>query len=116
MMAHRISDEASPVTLPELLADLDRRACDAEAIGASASLAAVYRQVMSELRQLEASGTCVSHDCDGASRLLGVSAKTVAHWAHAGKFAGARKTGRAGGGKWVIPATAIHAFQSEEVV
>jgi len=101
------------VTLPDLLRDLEHRARDAEAIGASAPLAAVYRQVIAELRQLEGADVAVSYDADGAARLLGVSPKTVAHWCKAGKFAGARKTGGSGGGKWVIPATAVRAFQQE---
>ena len=99
------------MTLPELLQDLERRAREAETIGASAPLAAVYRLVMGELRRLDAADVAVSYDANGAARLLGVSPKTVANWCAAGKFEGARKTGGAGGGKWVIPATAVRAFQ-----
>jgi Helix-turn-helix domain len=99
------------VTLPELLQDLERRAREAEAIGASAPLATVYRQLVGDLRQLDAADVAVSYDANGAAHLLGVSPKTVANWCAAGKFAGARKTGGAGGGKWVVPATAVRAFQ-----
>lgn len=102
------------MTLPELLLDLERRAREADAIAASAPLAAVYRQIMGELRQLRAADVAVSYDCDAAGRLLGVSPKTVAHWCKAGKFPGARKTGGSGGGKWIIPATALRAYQRRE--
>jgi hypothetical protein len=51
------------------------------------------------------SGRC---DTDQAARILGVSPKTVAHWCVAGRFPGARKTGTGQGGKWTIPAAALH--------
>jgi hypothetical protein len=41
------------VALADLLADLERRAADAERIGASAPVAAVLRDVAAELRNLE---------------------------------------------------------------
>lgn len=44
------------MTLLELLATLERRAAEADAIGATAPVASVYRQVVEELRPLAGEG------------------------------------------------------------
>jgi hypothetical protein len=95
------------------LATLERRAEEAEEGHYTAPVDRILRHVIVELRGLEVADVAVSYDCDGASRLLGVKPKTVAHWCKAGKFPGARKTGGSGGGKWIIPASAIRAYQKE---
>jgi hypothetical protein len=102
------------MTLPELLAMLERRAEEAEEGHYTAPVDRILRQVIGELRGLEVADVAVSYDCDGAARLLGVKPKTVAHWCHAGKFPGARKTGQSGGGKWIIPAPDVRAYQNQE--
>jgi integrase len=81
------------VTLPELLATLERRADEAEEGHYTAPVDRILRQVIIELQGLEVADVAVSYDCDGASRLLGVKSKTVANWCKADKFPGARKTG-----------------------
>jgi hypothetical protein len=73
----------------------------------------VPREELLELLAAEPGATLGGrYDTDQAARILGVSPKTVAHWCVAGRFAGAAKTGTAKGGKWTIPAAAVHGSTS----
>jgi Helix-turn-helix domain len=47
------------MTVAELVAALERRAADAERVGATAPVANVYRDVLSELRNAESAGAAV---------------------------------------------------------
>lgn len=66
------------MNLPALLATLERRAQEADAIGATAPVASVYRQVLEELRPLagDGNGTPAAASTNGDGPLL--SAEDVA--------------------------------------
>lgn len=68
----------------------------------------VYRVFLAELSALNGADAPLFYDTDRVATMLAVSPKTVAHWAHAGEFPGARRTGGRGG-KWIIPARAVTA-------
>jgi len=70
----------------------------------------VYRAFLRELAHLNGGSSApLSYDTGQAAAALAVSPKTIAHWCHAGRFPGARRTGGRGG-KWVIPAAAVTAY------
>ena len=87
------------MTLAEILAALERRAAEAEAIGATAPVANVYRAVLEDLRPMtDASGDkgargVLSSDrlltVGEAAALLGVSVKWL--YRHAGRLPFARR-------------------------
>lgn len=67
-------------TLPEIVQDLERRALEAEQIGATAPVAGVYRLVILELQGLASNGTAAAVDAPStlltaqeAARALGVT-------------------------------------------
>jgi hypothetical protein len=96
------------VTLAELCEQLDRRAREAEQIGATAPVARVLRMVLGQLADLrEESVPNGMINTRHAAALLGVKSKTVANWCSRGKIEGAQKTSDDGKGRWVIPADSI---------
>ncbi len=97
------------MTLAELRAKYDRLIADTIP-GALLPAHEAYRAFVRELEGLNGNGAApLSYDTDQAARALAVSPKTVAHWCHARRFPGARRTGGRGG-KWVIPAAAVAAY------
>jgi hypothetical protein len=67
--------ETTVTTLPELVADLERRAAEAEAVNATAPVASVYRLIASELRAVadepaEAAKPIPTPDPSGMERYL----------------------------------------------
>lgn len=85
------------MTITDLLEQLERRAVEAEAIGATAPVAGVYRAVAAELRPF-ANGEAPSTPADRGltavqvAERLGVSTRWV--YAHADKLGGKRLSGR----------------------
>ena len=82
---------------------LELRVRDAEQMNASAPVADVLRAVLRELSEIHAS----SHlgrmlNTRQVAEILGVKPKTIANWAAAGRFAGAKKTSGVKG-NWSIP-------------
>lgn len=96
------------MTRAELRTKYARLAADLP-VGAMLPAGAVYATFVSELEALDGDGAVpLRLDTDQAAAALGVSPKTIAHWCHAGRFPGARKTGGKGG-KWTIPASEVTA-------
>ena len=86
------------MTLPDLLADLERRAAEAERVGATAPLATVYRVLANELRAVQDMPGAASGDGDRmltaqeAAPLLGVTPRWL--YAHAKTLPFARRLSR----------------------
>ena len=93
------------MTRAELRAKYTRLASELPA-GALLPAGDVYSAFARELEMLGDDVALLRLDTEQAAAALGVSPKTVAHWCHAGRFPGARKTGGKGG-KWTIPASQV---------
>lgn len=95
------------MTLADLRERLERRAREAERVNATAPVAAVVRDILSELADVSVSTISGCRlNTEQTAKILGVKPKTIAHWAARGRFLGAFKTsGRQG--KWTIPIEAI---------
>lgn len=93
--------------LAELVAEYERRRLEARRHGATAPLATIYGVVLDELRSVDGHASPDRMmDTGEAARVLSLAPKTVARWAAAGRFPGARKTSE--GGEWRIPARAVY--------
>ena len=99
------------MTLDELMRVYQRRLDDAVP-GELVPVEAAFRRLLGELALVEqGSGIVATYiNTAQAARRLGLTSKTVANYCEQGKFAGARKSGDNGGGRWMIPVSALEQF------
>ena len=98
------------MTLAELRQKYDRLARDLPP-GTLVPAEAMYAQLLRELAECDGHAVPMSYNSVQAARLLGIKSKTVAHWCHAGRFPGARRSSQRGG-TWIIPAQAVRDYLS----
>ncbi len=100
------------VTRAELIRRYEQLA-DALVPGTLAPVAELYQRFVRELAELDNEPVDTAFvNTEIAAGMIGVTAKTIAHWCAAGRFPGARKTGGRGG-KWVVPVAAIREYLGE---
>jgi hypothetical protein len=104
------------VNLPELIRRYQHRLDDllpGEAVPAHEA----YQRFLRELGELKRADTAPLYlNTADAATQLGVKPKTIIHYCEQGILPGARKTGRNGGGRWIIPVDALGQFLNSRPV
>ena len=98
------------MTLPEVLAELERERVKADREDCLAKKEPVLQWVIDLLQRVDDTGTPQRVKCEAAGFMLGVTPTTVQRWAKSGRFPGAVKSS-GDTGEWLIPVADLKAWQ-----
>ena len=97
------------MTLAELMARYEERARVAKVHQSTAPVSAIYRVILDDLSAIDGFEMAGRWMTSGeASKILGVSPKTIRKWCNAGRFPSACKTS-GDEGEWRIPTHEVYA-------